>query len=45
MDEPKTDPQPDPGNSPPEEWTAPASPEEQRDVEIILAALAGTDDL
>lgn len=40
-----TDLQPDPGNSPPQEWTAPLAEDEQRDIEIILAGLAGLDGL
>jgi hypothetical protein len=38
-------PAPDPGNSPPEQWTAELPEEEERDVEVILAALAGPDDV
>lgn len=35
----------DPGNSPPEEWTEELSPQELQDIEIMLTALAGPDDV
>lgn len=38
-----TSPMPDPGNSPPEKWTAELTEEEQCDIEVILAGLAGLD--
>ena len=38
-------PMPDPGNSPPEDWLEELSPEELQDIEILLTALAGLDEL
>jgi hypothetical protein len=38
-------PPPDPGNSPPQEWAEELPPDEEVDVELLLVALAGLDEL
>lgn len=39
------EPMPDPGNSPPEDWVEELPLDELQDIEILLTALAGLDEL